>query len=74
VVVPERARPAFSYYEPRVRTRAEASGDGAWVLVQAAGDVEAITRARTAVPTPRYALAEQTAYGDDLRVQHWVQP
>lgn len=74
VVVPERARQAFAYYAPGVRTRLGASGDGAWVLVQAASDVEAITRARAAVRTPRYALAEQTAYGDDLRVQHWVRP
>jgi hypothetical protein len=74
VVVPERARPAFGYYAPGVPTRSRAIGEGAWVLVQAADDVEAIRLARTAVGTPRYALAEQRAYGDDLRVQHWVRP
>jgi mannosyltransferase len=74
VVVPERARAAVSYYAPGMRTWLRAGGSGAWVLVQADGDAEAITRARSAVTTPLFALAEQRAYGDDLRLQHWVHP
>jgi mannosyltransferase len=74
VVVPERARAVLGYYAPGVPTRPRASGQGAWVLVHAPDDVEAIRLARTAVRTPRYALAEQTTYGEDVRVQHWVQP
>ncbi len=74
VVVPERARAAFAYYAPNVRTWLRAYGEGAWVVVQAADDAEAIARARTVVVTPRYALAEQRSYGKDLRLQHWVRP
>ena len=74
VVVPERARAAFAYYAPRARTSQRADGDGAWVLVRASGDAAAIELARNAVATPRYALAEQTTHGDDLRLQHWVRP
>jgi mannosyltransferase len=74
VVAPERARAAFAYYAPRARTWQRAYGEGAWVLVHAPGDAQAIARARRVVPTPRYALAEQITYGDDLRLQHWVRP
>jgi mannosyltransferase len=74
VVVPARARPAFAYYAPRARTWQRANGEGAWVLVRAPGDAEAIELARSAVATPRYALAEQATHGDDLRLQHWVRP
>jgi mannosyltransferase len=74
VVVPERATAAFAYYAPGGRTWQRAQGEGAWVLVRAPGDAEAIELARSAVSTPRYALAEQTSYGDDLRLQHWVRP
>jgi uncharacterized membrane protein len=74
VVVPARAEAAVAYYAPGLRTWRRASGAGAWVLVQAGSDAEAITRARMVVTTPRYALAEQRSYGDDLRLQHWVHP
>jgi mannosyltransferase len=74
VIVPERAHAAFAYYEPGARTWQRAYGEGAWVLVRAPGDAEAIELARRAVATPRYALAEQASYGDDLRLQHWVRP
>jgi mannosyltransferase len=74
VIVPERALAAFAYYAPRARTSQRAGGSGAWVLVRAPGDAAAIELARGAVDTPRYALAEQRTHGDDLRLQHWVQP
>jgi len=34
----------------------------------------AIAAARPVVSTPRYALLRQFAYGDGLRLQHWVRP
>jgi mannosyltransferase len=74
VIVPARAEAAVAYYAPGLRTWRRAYGAGAWVLVQAGSDAEAITQARAVVTTPRYALAEQRSYGDDLRLQHWVHP
>ena len=74
VVTPERARPAFEYYAPDVRTSRVARGDAAWVLVPARSPEEAIELGRAVVPTPRYALRRQFRYGDGLRLQHWVRP
>jgi hypothetical protein len=74
VVLPERARPAFAYQAPELRLSGRARGDGAWVVVRAEDDVEAVELAREAVDTPRYALLAQRRLGSDLVLQHWVRP
>jgi mannosyltransferase len=74
VVAPERARPAFAYYAPDLRTWLRAHGKAAWVVVRAGGPGEAIALGRTVVPTPRYALRRQFRYGNELRLQHWIRP
>jgi len=73
VVVPERARPALAYYDPDARLMLEAHGNGAWVVIAGGAD-QALRAARTVVTTPRYALLDQRAFGDELVVQHWVRP
>ncbi len=74
VVVPERSRAAFAYYAPYVPVIAQVRGSGAWVAVVADTPRGAIAAARPIVSTPRYALLRQFAYGDGLRLQHWVRP
>jgi hypothetical protein len=74
VVVPDRSRSAAQYYAPGTPLRLQARGESAWVLVREHDSSTAIAAARSVVKTPRYALAEQQRYGDDLQLQHWVRP
>ena len=74
VVLPERSRPAYSYYAPSTPLTRRARGDGSWVLVRAADDTTAIEAGREVVDTPAFALREQRRFGDELVVQHWVRP
>jgi mannosyltransferase len=73
VVLPERARVAFSYYAPDTATRLLGRGDAVTVVV--AGDPElAVSAARRVVSPPRYALLSQENTGSRLVVQRWVRP
>jgi mannosyltransferase len=73
VVLPERARSAFSYYAPDVRTNLVGRGDGVFVVV--AGDPAlAVAAARGVVSPPRYALLSQEPAGTRLVVQRWLRP
>jgi hypothetical protein len=73
VVLPARARAAFAYYAPDVRTAVAGRGDAATVVV--AGDpAAAVAAARTVVSPPRYALLEERRAGSRLVVQRWVRP
>ncbi len=73
VVLPERARAAFGYYAPELRTSLAGRGDE--VVVVVAGDPsEATTAARAVVSPPRYALLSQEPAGSGLVVQRWVRP
>jgi mannosyltransferase len=73
VVLPERARAAFAYYAPDVRTSLAGRGDE--VLVVVTGDPsEATAVSRGVVSPPRYALLSQEPAGSGLVVQRWVRP
>jgi mannosyltransferase len=73
VVLPERARAAFSYYAPQARLSRAGRGDA--VLVVVAGEPHAATASgRRVVSTPRYALLSEDHAGGDLVVQRWVRP
>ena len=73
VVVPARARSAFTYYAPGLRPVAEGRGDAVTVVI--AGDPDlAVEAARTVVSPPRYALLEQQTAGTELVLQRWVRP
>jgi len=73
VVLPERARTAFSYYAPGLRLSRVGRGEAVFVVV--AGDAKHATRSgRRVVAAPRYALLSQEHAGDDLVVQRWVRP
>ena len=73
VVLPERARAAFAYYAPEIRTSLVGRGDAVTVIV--VGDrAQAITAARRVVSPPRYALLEERNAGSRLVVQRWVRP
>lgn len=73
VVLPARARAAFAYYAPDVRTTLAGRGDAVTVVV--AGDpAAAVAAARTVVSPPRYALLEERRAGSRLVVQRWVRP
>ena len=74
VVIPERSRPAFTYYARYVPILQSAHGSGAWLAVVASTSEEAVELARPWVSTPRYALLRQVRYGNELRLQHWVRP
>ena len=74
VVVPSRARAVVAYYAPYLPVIAHVRGSGGWVAVVADKPDGAIAAARPVVRTPRYALLRQFAYGDGLRLQHWVRP
>ncbi len=74
VVVPARAQAVVAYYEPDLPLIAHVRGSGGWVAVAADTPNGAIAAARPVVRTPRYALLRQFAYGDGLRLQHWVRP
>jgi hypothetical protein len=73
VVLPDRARAAFAYYAPGLRTSLVGRGDAVAVVV--AGDPAlAAARARTVVSPPRYALLSEEKAGSALVVQRWVRP
>jgi mannosyltransferase len=73
VVLPDRARAAFSYYAPGLRLSRVGRGDAVFVVV--AGDPRQATRSgRQVVSPPRYALLSEQHAGDDLVVQRWVRP
>jgi hypothetical protein len=73
VVLPARARAAFSYYAPELRLSRLGRGDA--VLVVVAGDPgQATASGRQVVSPPRYALLSEEHAGDDLVVQRWVRP
>ena len=74
VVVPARARAVVAYYAPYLPLIGHVRGSGGWVAVVADTPDGAIAAARPVVRTPRYALLRQFAYGDGLRLQHWVRP
>jgi mannosyltransferase len=74
VVLPDRARTAFSYYAPGLRLSRVGRGESVFVVV-VAGDPRKATRAgRGVVSAPRYALLSEEHAGDDLVVQRWVRP
>ena len=73
VVLPDRARTAFSYYAPGLRLSRIGRGDAVFVVI--AGDSKRATRSgRQVVSAPRYALLSEQHAGDDLVVQRWVRP
>jgi dolichyl-phosphate-mannose-protein mannosyltransferase len=73
VVLPERARAAFSYYAPGLRLSRIGRGDAVFVVV--AGDPrQATASGRQAVSPPRYALLSEAHAGEGLVVQRWVRP
>jgi dolichyl-phosphate-mannose-protein mannosyltransferase len=73
VVLPERARSAFAYYAPGVRTSLVGRGDGVTVVV--VGDPDAaVAVARQVVAPPRYALLSEQPAGSRIVVQRWVRP
>ncbi len=73
IVLPHRARAAFSYYAPDQRLSHVGRGEA--VLVVVAGDPRRAPRlGRSVVPAPRYALLSEEQAGDDLVVQRWVRP
>jgi mannosyltransferase len=73
VVLPGRARAAFAYYAPEVRTSLVGRGEGVTVVV--AGDpATAVAVARQVVAPPRYALLSEEPAGSGLVVQRWVRP
>ncbi len=74
VVVPARARAVVAYYAPYLPLISQVRGSGGWVAVVADTPNGAIAAARPVVHTPRYALLRQFAYGNGLRLQHWVRP
>ena len=74
VVVPQRARAVVAYYAPYLPLIGDVRASGGWVAVAADTPDGAIAAARPVVRTPRYALLRQFAYGDGLRLQHWVRP
>jgi hypothetical protein len=73
VVLPERARHAFSYYAPELRLSRVGRGDAVNVVV-AGPPGDATATARAVVSPPRYALLSQDARGSSLVVQRWVRP
>jgi mannosyltransferase len=73
VVLPDRARTAFSYYAPGVRLSRVGRGDAVFVVI--AGDPrQATASGRQVVSPPRYALLSEEHAGEDLVVQRWVRP
>jgi len=73
VVLPKRARAAFSYYAPELRLTAVGRGNAVFVVI--AGDSgQATASGRRVVSPPRYALLSEEHAGDDLVVQQWIRP
>jgi len=73
VVLPARARAAFAYYAPEIRTSLVGRGEGVTVVV--AGDpATGVAVARQVVAPPRYALLSVEPAGSRLVVQRWVRP
>jgi mannosyltransferase len=73
IVLPERARTAFSYYAPDQRLSRVGRGEA--VVVVVAGDPRRAPRlGRSVVPAPRYALLSEEHAGNRLVVQRWVRP
>jgi len=73
VVLPQRARAAFSYYAPELRLTTVGRGDAVFVVI--AGDSgQATASGRQVVSPPRYALLSEEHAGDDLVVQRWIRP
>ncbi len=73
VVLPQRARAAFSYYAPELRLTTVGRGDAVFVVI--AGDSgQATASGRRVVSPPRYALLSEEHAGDDLVVQRWIRP
>jgi hypothetical protein len=73
VVLPARARTAFSYYAPDLRLSRVGRGDAVFVVI--AGNSRRATRSgRGVVSPPRYALLSEEHAGADLVVQRWVRP
>jgi len=73
VVLPQRARAAFSYYAPDLRLSRVGRGDAVFVVI--AGDPDQATRSgRGVVSPPRYGLLSEEHTGNDLVVQRWVRP
>jgi mannosyltransferase len=73
VVLPARARAAFAYYAPEIRTSLVGRGEGVTVVV--AGDPKrAVAGARQVVAPPRYALLSEEPAGSRVVVQRWVRP
>jgi hypothetical protein len=74
VVLPDRARAAFSYYAPGLPLSRVGRGDAVFVVVLARDSRRATQSGREVVPAPRYALLSAEHAGDDLVVQRWVRP
>ncbi len=73
VVLPARARAAFTYYAPDVPPALVGRGEAVSVVV--AGDPDtAVATARPVVSPPRYALLSEDRAGSALVVQRWVRP
>lgn len=73
IVLPGRARAAFSFYAPELRLSRAARGEA--VLVVVAGDpARAAASGRQVVAPPRYALLSEERAGDELVVQRWIRP
>ncbi len=73
VVVPDRASSALERELGGTQPRLRAGGDVVAVVVLGDPD-RAADAARSAVPTPRYALLEQRRVSDRIVVQRWVRP
>jgi hypothetical protein len=73
VVLPQRARPVFSYYAPDLRLSDVGRGEA--VLVIIAGDpARATASGREVVARPRYALLSEEPAGARLVVERWIRP
>jgi mannosyltransferase len=73
VVLPQRARPVFSYYAPDLRLSDVGRGEA--VLVIIAGDpARATASGREVVARPRYALLSEEPAGTRLVVERWIRP
>ena len=73
VVLPVRARAAFSYYAPELRLSQVGRGDAVFIVI--AGEPgQATASGRHVVSPPRYALLSEEHAGDSLVVQRWIRP
>ncbi len=74
VVLPARARTAFSYYAPDLRLSRVGRGDAVFVVIAGNSQRAATRSGRGVVAPPRYALLSEEHAGAGLVVQRWVRP